>query len=129
MVQHLCHVCGRRSPKNDRYIFPIRSAGSVTVIGEEPTRYAGNVPPVHLACAKRAARLCPHLSHAYAAPVPYPSEDTKLMPRLDVVEGMEDVAKSLPPGLRVVFSCLRVFGPRFSARVQVMRQAHAAAHP
>ena len=121
MVQQLCHVCGRRTLKNDRYLFPVQSGGFVTVIGDESTRYAGNVPPVHLACAKRAARLCPHLSHAFAVPVAYPGEDTKLMPRLDVVAGMEDVAASIPKGLRVVYSCFRVFGPRFSGKVAAMR--------
>jgi hypothetical protein len=121
MVQQLCHVCGRRTLSNDRYIFPVHSGGFVTVEGDGSTRYAGNVPPVHLACGQRAARLCPHLSHGLAVPVAYPGEATRLMPRLDVVAGMEEVAASLPKGLPVVYSCFRVFGPRFSGKVVAMR--------
>jgi hypothetical protein len=121
MARQLCHVCGRRTLRHDRYIFPVHSGGFVTVADDGSTRYAGNVPPVHLACGRRAVRLCPHLSHGLAVPVAYPGEDTRLMPRLDVVAGMEEVAASLPKGLPVVYSCFRVFGPRFSSQVAAMR--------
>jgi ferredoxin len=120
MAQHICHVCGKRTLRNNRYIFPVQSGGFVT-LSDDTTRYAGNVPPVHLACAKRAQRLCPHLSHSYAQPVAFPSEDTRLMPRLDVVEGMEELAKTLPKGVKVVFSCFRLYGPQFSGKVKAMR--------
>jgi hypothetical protein len=123
MVRQLCHVCGRRTLTNDRYIFPVHSGGFVTVAGDETIRYAGNVPPVHLACGRRAAELCPHLSHGFAIPLAYPGEATVLMPRLDVVAGMEEIAASLPRGLRVVYSCFRVFGPRFTAKVVALRTA------
>ena len=125
MAHHLCHVCGRRTHKSDRYIFPVQSGGFVDV--GDTRRFAGNVPPVHLACAKRAQRLCPHLSHSYAQPVPFPSEDSRLLSRTDVPLGMETLAKALPTGLKIVFTCVRVYGPRFSSRVEKLRQDHATA--
>ncbi len=121
MAQHLCHVCGRRTLARDRYIFPIESGGFVTM-PDESQRYAGNVPPVHLACARRAARLCPHLRKSFAEPVAFPNEESRLMQRTDVVPGMEKLAKSLPPGLRVVFTCYRLHGARFTSRVARMRR-------
>lgn len=125
MVEHLCHVCGRRTLKRDRFIFPVQSGGIVTM-PDGSQRYAGNVPPVHLACAKRALTLCPHLSQHYANPVPYPSEDSRMMPRADVMPGLEDFAKTLPRGVKVVFSCYRLYGPRFSGQVTRLRRAHTA---
>lgn len=122
MTTHLCHVCGRRTLKGDRYIFPVQSGGMVTV--ENLQRYAGNVPPVHLACAKRAQQLCPHLSHSFAQPMAYPSEDSMLLPRTDVAPGMEELAKALPSGVKVVFTCVRLYGPRFSKRVEKLRREH-----
>ncbi len=125
MADHICHVCGRRTPRNDRYLLPVQSGGFVPV-GDDPFRYAANVPPLHLACARRAQRLCPHLGQATIPPVAYPGEDSRLLPRRDVVEGMEELAKTLPPKLPVVFSCLRLFGPRFSRKILKLRQEHAA---
>ncbi len=121
MTQHHCHVCGRRTPRNDRYIFPVQSGGIMPVIGASDPRYVGNVPPVHLACARRAQQLCPHLIDMYADPVAYPSEASELRPRLDVVEGMEDLAKTLPRGVKIVYSCVRLYGPRFSKQVEKIR--------
>ena len=120
LASHLCHVCGRRTLARDRYIFPVDSGGFVT-LSDKSRRYAGTVPPLHLACARRAQRLCPHLGHAYAQPTAYPSEESTLMPRPDVPEGMEEIARTLQPGLRVVFSCFLLFGPRFSERVARLR--------
>jgi hypothetical protein len=120
LAGHLCHVCGRRTLANDRYIFPVESGGFVT-LGDESRRYAGNVPPLHLACARRAQRLCPHLGHAYAKPIAYPREPSTLHPRPGVPDGMHDLAKTLPPGLTVVFTCFRLFGPRFSAQIARLR--------
>jgi hypothetical protein len=124
MAQHFCHVCGRRTLARDRYIFPVQSGGFVNLDDGSP-RFAGNVPPVHLACAKRAQKLCPHLSHAVSPPVPYPSEDSWLLPRPDVVPGMETLAKALPPGLKVVFSSYRLYGPRFSKLAAKLRNEYA----
>jgi hypothetical protein len=125
MAQHLCHVCGKPTPRRDRYIFPKESGGFV-IMPDESARYAGNVPPVHLSCARRAQQLCPHLSHAYAQPVAFPSEESRLIQRTDVVPGMEAVAKTLPPNLTVVFTCYRLYGPRFSKRITQLRQGQAA---
>ncbi len=121
MIGQLCHVCGRRTPERDRYLFPVESGGFVAV--GETMRYAGTVPPVHLACAERARLTCPHLSHALADPVAFPGEDSQVVPRPDVPDGMAAFAKSLPRGQKVVFACLRVYGPRFSRVVERMRKA------
>ena len=121
IIGQLCHICGRRTPARDRYIFPVESGGFVAV--GETMRYAGTVPPVHLACGKRARTLCPHLSHALADPVAYPSEDSEVVPRPDVPEGMAALARSLPRGQKIVYACLRIYGPRFSRTVERMRKA------
>lgn len=124
MARHICHVCGRPTPRNDRYLLPVQSGGFVSA-GEDPFRYAANVPPLHLACTRTAQRLCPHLRQATIPPIAYPSEESRLLPRRDVVEGMEALAKTLPPGLPVVFSCFRLFGPRFSRKILKLRQDHS----
>lgn len=120
MARHLCHVCGRPTPRSDRYIFPVQSGGIVPVAGTTP-RYVGNVPPVHLACARRAQALCPHLQAMAGEPVAFPAEETSLRPRLDIVEGMEDLARTLPAGLKIVFTCIRLYGPCFSRQVEKLR--------
>ncbi len=128
MARQHCHVCGRRTLNGDRYIFPVQS-GAFVDVGLGSLRYAGNVPPVHLNCARRAQRLCPHLSHAVAEPIAFPSEPSLLLPRTDVVPGMEDLAKSLPSGLKVVYTCVRLYGPRFSSRVERLRRAFGMSEP
>lgn len=127
MVAQLCHVCGKPTPKRDRYIFPIQSGGFVT-LADGASQFGGNVPPVHLACARRAQRLCPHLRSAYTQPVAYPSEDSRLIQRTDVVPGMEAIARRLPPGLDVVLTCYRLYGPRFSDKVRKLRDAFPQVH-
>jgi hypothetical protein len=121
MARHLCHVCGKPTSKKDRYIFPKESGGFV-IMPDETTRYAGNVPPVHLSCAKRAQQLCPHLRSAFAAPVAFPSEESFLIERTSVVPGLEAVARDLPRHLKVVFTCYRLYGPRFTRQVSQLRQ-------
>ena len=54
---HLCHVCGSPTKSWDRWLFPLHSGGWVPM-GDGEERYGGNVPPVHKACADRAAQLC-----------------------------------------------------------------------
>lgn len=120
MLGQLCHVCGRRTLARDRYIFPVESGGFVAV--GDTMRYAGTVPPVHLACGRKARRLCPHLGHALAEPVAFPSEPTTLVPHPGVPAGMEALAATLPPGLPIVYSCLRIYGPRFSRQVERWRK-------
>jgi hypothetical protein len=123
MARHMCHVCGRRTPRHDRYLFPLQS-GSMVPAGES-LRYVGNVPAMHLNCARRSQALCPHLIAALAAPMAYPSEESVLLPRTDIVAGMEALAATLPRGLPIVYSCYRVFGPRFSQKIARLRPAPA----
>lgn len=123
MANHLCHVCGRPTPKRDRYLFPVQSGGFVA-LADGAVRYGGNVPPVHLACAKKAQRLCPHLSGSLAPPVPFPRDEGRLVQRTDVVPGMEALAKTLPAGLEIVFSCYRLYGPEFTRHVERLRREH-----
>jgi hypothetical protein len=122
MAGHVCHVCGRPTPRRDRFLFPVQSGGFVT-LEDGSVRYGGNVPPVHMACARRAQRLCPHLSGAFAMPEPFPGDEGRLIQRTDVVPGMEALAKTLPADLEIVFSCYRLFGEAFTRRVQVLRRA------
>lgn len=121
MARHLCHVCGKTTPKRDRYIFPKESGGFV-IMPDETSRYAGNVPPVHLACARQAQKLCPHLRHAFATPVAFPAEPSLLIQRTDAMPGMEALARQLPPQLKIVFTCYRLYGPRFTEHVAQLRQ-------
>jgi hypothetical protein len=121
MTRHFCHVCGKRTLKNDRYIFPVQSGGMVPVIGAAAPRYVGNVPPVHLACARRAQKICPNLVQHFADPVPFPSEESSVRPVLDILPGLEEVAKTIRPGTKVVYSCIRLYGPRFSRNVERLR--------
>ena len=96
--------------------------GGWVPLGDGQQRYAGNVPPVHKACAERAARLCPHLSRQYAVPVRFPKEDEgRMVARTDTPPGMEEVAAQLPRGVPVVMSCYRLHGPRFSRLVRKLR--------
>ncbi len=45
-----------------------------------------------------------------------------MVQRTDVVPGMEALAKTLPDGLEVVFSCYRLFGPKFTQLVERLRR-------
>jgi hypothetical protein len=128
MVQHLCHVCGRPTKPGDRFIFPVQTGNFVT-LPDESMRFAGNVPPVHRACGQRARELCPHLSHEMAVPVAFPAEPSRLIQRTDPVPGMEEVAKAMPPNLKIVYTCYRLFGPRFSAKIAVLRESVTPAAP
>ncbi len=121
MAKLLCHVCGRPTEKRDRFLFPVRSGG-MAIMPDESLRYAGNVPPVHRDCAGVAAGACPHLRAAGAEAVAWPAEPSRLMPRTDVIPGMEKLAQTLPGNLRIVFSCYRLFGPKFSAVAEKMRR-------
>jgi hypothetical protein len=122
MREQLCHVCGQSTTRRDRHIFPAQSGGFV-IMPDESERYACNVPPVHLACAKRAQAQCPHLRKAFAQPIAYPNEDAPLLQRTDVVPGMEELAKELPANLKIVFSCYRLHSAKFTRRVQALRAA------
>lgn len=122
MVGQLCHVCGKPTSKRDRYMFPIASGGFVTM-ADGSVQYGCNVPPLHLACAKTARRLCPHLGRLQDEPVACPAEAGRLIPRTDLVPGMEALAARIPPGREVVFSCYRLYGAAFTRRVARLRGA------
>ncbi|MGI9168642.1 MAG: hypothetical protein ACR2FH_00500 [Caulobacteraceae bacterium] len=122
MVGHLCHVCGRPTARHDRWMFPVASGGFVT-LHDGTLGYGCNVPPLHRACARLAAARCPHLTRLAEAPTPCPAEAGRLIYRTDVPPGMEALAATFPPGLEVVFSCYRLFGPAFTRRVQRLRAA------
>ncbi len=117
MMQHLCHVCGKRTPPDDRWLFPLQSGGMVPM-GDGTQLYGGNVPPVHLKCALNAKVLCPHLRKSQGRPVRFPKDEGRLLPRTDVTPDMEQVARSLPPGLPVIYSCYRLHGRTFTKVVE-----------
>lgn len=116
MRDHLCHVCGGRTEPQDRHLFPGATGGFVT-LGAAERRYASTVPAVHLACGQQALRLCPHLGRAAAQPRAFPKEASLLRPIPEVPPGMRAMAATLPAGLRIVYSLVRIYGPRFSAQV------------
>ena len=120
IARQLCHVCGRPTVKRDRWMFPVASGGFVT-LHDGTIGYGCNVPPLHRACAARAAAMCPHLGHLNEAPFPCPAEEGRLIQRTDVVPGMEALAATFPPGLQVVFSCYRLYSPEFARRVRRLR--------
>ncbi len=122
MVQHLCHVCGRPTPRRDRFLFPLQSGGMVPM-GDGSIRYGGNVPPVHLSCAVKAQKLCPHLGSRAGKPVPFPKEEGRLVQRTDVQPGLEALASALSPRGDVVLSCYRLHGEAFTRLVESLGPA------
>jgi len=122
IVDLLCHVCGKPTPRRDRHLFPVASGGFVT-LHDGTQGYGCNVPPVHLACAKRALRECPHLSHLVERPLRCGSDEGRVIHRTDVTPGMEALAKTLPSGVEVVFSCYRLYGAEFTEEVRAARAA------
>ena len=122
MVDHLCHVCGKPTPRMDRFIFPAASGGLVTLL-DGSQQYGLNVPPMHRACTIRARHNCPHLAKVDEPPLRCSSDEGRLIHRTDVVPGMEAMARTLPPGLEVVFSCYRLYGPGFTEKVLGARAA------
>lgn len=121
MVDLLCHVCGKPTAESDRYIFPTASGGLVT-LHDGSQQYGCNVPPMHGACARRAASACPHLSKVREPPLRCTSDMGRLIHRTDVTPGMEALANSLPPTAEVVFSCYRLYGPEFTRTVLAARE-------
>ena len=122
MVQHLCHVCGRPTPRRDRFLFPLQSGGMVPM-GDGTFRYGGNVPPVHLSCAAKAQKLCPHLGSRAGKPVAFPKDEGRLVQRTDVQPGLEELARALAPRGGVVLSCYRLHGEAFTRLVEKLAQA------
>lgn len=115
IVDMLCHVCGRPTPEDDRYIFPVASGGLV-ILHDGTQQYGCNVPPMHRACADRASLACPHLSRLDEPPLRCTADVGRVIHRTDVTPGMEALAKTLPVGVEVVFSCYRLYGPDFTSK-------------
>lgn len=120
MVDLLCHVCGEPTSHLDRFIFPAASGGLVTM-QDGAQQYGLNVPPMHRACTTRAAHNCPHLAKVDESPLRCTSDEGRLIPRTDVTPGMEALARTLPNGLEVVFSCYRLYSPEFTRKVLAAR--------
>ncbi len=116
MAGHLCHVCGRPTTANDRWVFLHASGGMVT-LQDGSELYGANVPALHRACAERARAQCPHLGRLDDEPISTGGDAGRLIPRTDVVPGMEDLARGLPPGVEAVFSCYRLYGEAFTRRL------------
>jgi hypothetical protein len=122
LIGHLCQVCGRPTPRHDRWLFPTVT-GHFTPMKDGSLRYASHLPPVHLACARNALQLCPHLRLASARPTRFPDKPGEIACETNAPPKMAEVAKSLPPGLKVIFSYYRVHTAGFSRRVERLRAA------
>lgn len=122
MIDLLCHVCGKPTPRMDRFIFPAASGGLVT-LHDGSQQYGLNVPPMHRACTVRARHNCPHLAKVDEPPLRCASDEGRLIHRTDVVPGMEALAATLPPGLEIVFSCYRLYDRGFTDKVLAARAA------
>lgn len=116
MVDHICHVCGKPTFPGNRYIFPTASGGLVT-LHDGSQQYGCNVPPMHRTCAERARSVCPHLSRIDEPPLRCASDEGRLIERTDITPGLEGIANQLPPGVEVVLSCYRLYGPKFTEEV------------
>jgi len=123
VVEHLCQVCGRPTPADDRWLFPTVAGTFTQVRGALGKRYVSHLPPNHLACATLAQSACPHLARAGARPVAFPRAEGDIFCETSVPEGMAPFAAALPQGQKAVFSYFRVFGPAFSRVVARMRAA------
>lgn len=120
VVGKLCHVCGRPTPPEDRYLFPVPTGVFVTA-ADGSSRYASHLPPVHLGCAGRAQELCPHLNFTRSQPVLFPAEATEIQCETNAPPGMHELAAALAPGVKPIFSYFRVYGPGFSRLVSDLR--------
>jgi hypothetical protein len=120
MVDLLCHVCGKPTEWRDRYIFPVASGGLVA-LQDGSEQYGCNVPPMHRACAVRANHACPHLGKVRETPLRCTRDEGRLIHRTDITPGLENLARKIPPNAEVVFSCYRLYGPEFTAKVVAAR--------
>ena len=122
LLEHLCHVCGRPTARHDRWLFPTVT-GHFTPCKDGSLRYASHLPPSHLACARTAQQLCPHLRQAGAQPVRFPDKPGEIACETNAPPKMAELAKGLPPGLKVIFSYYRVHTASFSRQVMRLRAA------
>ena len=126
MAELICHVCGRPTTPQDRFIFPTASGGLVT-LADGSQQYGCNVPPMHRACAVRARHACPHLGKIDEPPLRCPRDEGRLIQRTDITPGLEALASQLPKDREIVLSCYRLYGPEFTAKVLKARADWEAA--
>ena len=126
MAGQLCHVCGKPTSREDRYIFPTASGGLVEM-GDGTRQYGCNVPAMHRACADRARRTCPHLQKIDEPPLKCGLDSGRVIPRTDITPGLEPMAREVPPGAQVVWSRYRLYGPAFTSKVIEAREKWEAA--
>jgi hypothetical protein len=48
-------------------------------------------------------------------------DEGRLIHRTDITPGLENLARKIPPNAEVVFSCYRLYGPEFTAKVVAAR--------
>ena len=120
MAEHLCHVCGKPMQDGDRWVFLHASGGAVT-LHDGSEQFGAHVPALHRACAERAREQCPHHGRLNDEPINTGDDAGRLIPRTDVVPGMEALARTVPPGAEVVFSCYRLYGTEFTRRMEQAR--------
>jgi len=120
LIDLLCHVCGKPTVRQDRYIFPVASGGLV-ILQDGSRQYGCNLPPMHQACTVRASHACPHLAKVMEPPLRCTRDEGRLIHRTDVTPGLEGIAKTLPQGVDVVLSCYRLYGKEFTAKVMAAR--------
>jgi hypothetical protein len=116
IVDLLCHVCGKPTIDHDRYIFPTASGGLVT-LHDGSQAYGCNVPLMHRACSVRARHACPHLTKVDEPPLRVGRDIGRVIQRTDATPGLEPLASRIPGNVQVVFSCYRLFGADFTAKV------------
>lgn len=123
VVGRLCQVCGKPTPRHDRYIFPTIT-GMFMPYKNGQLRYASHMPPTHLACAKLAQRLCPHLRMTFANPVRWPDKVEEIGCETTPPPKMQELAaRRLPPGMKVVYSYFQFHTAAFTRLVQRLREA------
>ena len=122
MVDLRCHVCGEPTEARDRYIFPTASGGLVT-LHDGTRQYGCNVPPMHRACTVRALHACPHLGRIDEPPLRCGRDEGRLIHRTDLTPGLDALVGALPKDAEVVFSCYRLYGAAFTAKVEAAREA------
>jgi hypothetical protein len=121
VTEHLCHVCGRPTTRDDRWLFPVVSGTFFQVPGASEPQYASHLPAIHGACARLAQGACPHLTLTGARPAPFPRGASEILCETSVPEGMAAFAERLPAGQKVVFSYFRLFDRDFSRMVAKLR--------
>lgn len=121
VVRHLCHLCGRPTPRHDRWLFP-QSSGALVTLQDGRERFVSHVPPLHLDCARIAAEACPHLRRVVEEPLRFPAKDGEVVFNAEPPAHLQEIADTLPPGLKVAFAYARIHTAAFSREVARARE-------